>query len=175
MGALNGMTASTNRRSLIAAGTVCVLALVCGSGWAAYQMQARSGAQDTFLSWNDPQIVSAGMPLYEQNCAACHGSLEVGSTPANATRHDATGHTWQHPDYALFQLIRDGVAVASCMPVDEKDMPRFASILSDEELVAVLSYIKSTWPQDIRDHHDKVNKMYAGYNRAVGDIIAAGD
>jgi mono/diheme cytochrome c family protein len=29
-------------------------------------------------------------------------------------------------------------------------MPAFAGTLTDEEIAAVLTYIKSTWPEDIR-------------------------
>ena len=88
-----------------------------------------------------------------------------------APPHDEHGHTWQHPDFALFQLIRDGVAVANCVPVDPERMPRFKEILTDAELVAVLAYIKSTWPDETRQYHDKVNMMYGPYNRAVSKLI----
>ena len=30
--------------------------------------------------------------------------------------------------------------------------------LSDEDIVAVLSYIKSTWPDRIRARHDEINE-----------------
>jgi hypothetical protein len=33
--------------------------------------------------------------------------------------------------------------------------------LSDEEIVAVLSHIKSTWPEDVRAVHDEVNARAA--------------
>tara|TARA_Y100000994_G_scaffold18618_1_gene13691 strand:+ start:542 stop:661 length:120 start_codon:yes stop_codon:yes gene_type:complete len=34
-------------------------------------------------------------------------------------------------------------------------MPAFEGMLSDQEIVAVLSYIKSTWPQKIIHIHNK--------------------
>jgi mono/diheme cytochrome c family protein len=33
-------------------------------------------------------------------------------------------------------------------------MPAFGETLTDDQIIAVLSYIKSTWPQSIRDSHD---------------------
>ena len=36
-------------------------------------------------------------------------------------------------------------------------MPAFVDRLSDEEIVAVLSWIKSTWPPEIRARVDRVN------------------
>ena len=110
-------------------------------------------------------LVAGGLLAY---ALLSRASARVGSP---AAPHDETGHTWQHPDYALFQLIRDGVAVANCLPVDPEQMPRFRDVLTDAELVAVLSYIKSSWPDETRRYHDKVNMMYGAYNRAVGELI----
>jgi S-disulfanyl-L-cysteine oxidoreductase SoxD len=31
------------------------------------------------------------------------------------------------------------------------NMPAYADILSDEEILAVLDYIKSSWPDDLRE------------------------
>ena len=126
---------------------------------------------------NDATAVRAGETLYATHCAACHGVPGVSPpvvqaiSPEPPPAHDESGHTWQHPDFALFQLIRDGVAVANCEPVDPERMPMFRDVLTDRDLVAVLSYIKSTWPEDIRAEHDKVNVMYGPYNRAVGELI----
>ena len=37
------------------------------------------------------------------------------------------------------------------------DMPAFGESLSDHTIVAALSYIKSTWPDAIRERHDRMN------------------
>ncbi len=34
------------------------------------------------------------------------------------------------------------------------DMPVYEDVLTDDEIVAALSFIKSTWPQEIRARHD---------------------
>ena len=36
-------------------------------------------------------------------------------------------------------------------------MPVYKDILSDKEIIAVLSYIKSTWPTKIKKIHDQIN------------------
>jgi S-disulfanyl-L-cysteine oxidoreductase SoxD len=36
-------------------------------------------------------------------------------------------------------------------------MPVYAGVLTDAEIVAVLSYIKANWPPDIRRRHDELN------------------
>lgn len=158
---------------------ISFLGLVALAAWVLHSVPSED--ENGFLQWRDPQVTSAGRKLYTAHCAACHGmpdgtAASVASVPAPAAGppHDETGHTWQHPDFALFQLIRDGVAVANCVPVDPELMPMFKDIVSDAELVAILSYIKSTWPEDIRLNHDRVNMMYGPYNRAVGQLIEAG-
>ncbi len=98
--------------------------------------------------------IEAGRELYAETCASCHGTdlegqdewkrrLESGRMPAPP--HDETGHTWHHSDQDLFAITKGGVeAVVSDY---ESDMPAFDGILSDEEIEAVLGYIKSTWPE----------------------------
>lgn len=160
-------------RIIFAISFLCVLGVAIG---ALYSLS--TGKEDGFLQWRDPAVTAAGRMLYAAYCAGCHGMPDGSSAATNVSGkapplHDETGHTWQHPDYALFQLVRDGVAVANCVPVDPELMPKFKGIVSDSELVAILSYIKSTWPDAIRKDHDQVNMMYGPYNRAVRDLIGA--
>ena len=44
----------------------------------------------------------------------------------------------------------------------QTDMPGYKDILSDEEIIAVLSYIKSKWPGEIRARHDAIEKKASG-------------
>jgi mono/diheme cytochrome c family protein len=64
-----------------------------------------------------------------------------------APPHDATGHTWHHPDSALFGITKEGLSPGKYAPRGyQSDMPAFGGVLTDEEIWAVLAYIKSTWP-----------------------------
>jgi mono/diheme cytochrome c family protein len=38
-------------------------------------------------------------------------------------------------------------------------MPAYDGILTDADIIAALSYIKSTWPQEIRDRHDAIESQ----------------
>lgn len=107
----------------------------------------------------DPAQVALGRSLYGQHCASCHGaalegqpnwqgSLPNGRMPAPP--HDATGHTWHHADDELFTITRNGLG--AIVPGYESDMPAFVGVLSDEEIQAVLAFIKSTWPERERDY-----------------------
>lgn len=114
---------------------------------------------------DDAAFVAMGEDIYEQYCASCHGAnLEGqfnwqrrnadGRLPAPP--HNAFGHTWHHPDEALFQLTKYGPAALIGQGY-ESDMPGYEGTLTDEEILAVLSYIKSQWPVQIRDQHDQIN------------------
>lgn len=99
-----------------------------------------------------------GRALYVEHCAACHGvDLEGqpdwrspdGNGLYPAPPHDKTGHTWHHDDAMLLDYIaRGGQAVLDDMGVTfTSGMPGFGSILAEQEIGAILEYIKSTWPE----------------------------
>ena len=65
-----------------------------------------------------------------------------------APPHDASGHTWHHPDAVFFGIVKEGLVPGKYAPPQyESDMPAFGGILSSEEIRSVLAYIKSTWPK----------------------------
>mgnify|MGYP003327781837 FL=1 len=41
------------------------------------------------------------------------------------------------------------------------NMPAYEDDLSDEQIIAVLSYIKSRWPDQVRRRHDQINDRAA--------------
>jgi len=124
------------------------------------------GASPIVLKDRDASVVAAGKIIYTNNCAACHGANlegqanwqdrnEQGKLPAPP--HDRSGHTWHHGDKLLFELTKIGPK--KILGDDYKtDMPVYEGILSDADIIAALSYIKSTWPEDIRKRHDLLNQ-----------------
>ena len=122
---------------------------------------------DISLKPDDQDLVVIGKLVYENNCASCHGvNLEgqkrwrepdaIGYMPAPP--HDETGHTWHHPDEYLFLITKYGLEeiIGQEYP---NNMPAYKDILSDEEILASLSFIKSTWSREIKLQHDKINEM----------------
>ena len=119
---------------------------------------------------DDAALVARGKPVYEQHCASCHGAklegqpnwrekLPTGRMPAPP--HDESGHTWHHPDAVLFGISKHGLVPGkSAPPKYESDMPGFGKTLSDDEIWAVLAYIKSSWPEKIRGAQGEVNREY---------------
>ncbi len=68
-----------------------------------------------------------------------------------APPHDASGHTWHHPDSVLFGITKHGLVPGKYSPPSYRsDMSAFGGVLSNEEIWAVLAYIKLSWPSDIR-------------------------
>ena len=129
------------------------------------------GARDNtagVLRPDDPQVVTLGARIYTQHCAACHGAHGEGQPNWRehgpdgrlpAPPHDESGHTWHHPDDVLFQLTKDGVAKAAGLSDYATNMPAFGDSLSDADIVAVLSWIKSQWPPETRSQHDELNRQ----------------
>jgi S-disulfanyl-L-cysteine oxidoreductase SoxD len=117
------------------------------------------------LKHEDGAIVDLGRTVYAENCASCHGvALEghanwrqrdaAGYLPAPP--HDETGHTWHHPDSYLFLMTKYGIEeiIGKSYP---NNMPAYEDKLVDGDIIAVLSYIKSTWPDRIQRKHDQLN------------------
>jgi len=115
---------------------------------------------------NDASLVSLGQKIYLQNCASCHGVKLEGQKNWQtrddegyllAPPHDETGHTWHHNDEYLFLMTKYGIEkiIGKKYP---NNMPAYEDILSDKEIIAVLSFIKSSWPKKIQEIHNNINR-----------------
>ena len=51
-------------------------------------------------------------------------------------------------------MVKNGTA--AMMPGYETDMPAYKDILSDADIWAVLSFIESRWPADIRERQQRI-------------------
>ena len=112
-------------------------------------------------------LIAQGQTLYGVRCASCHGKnlegqpnwralLPNGRMPAPP--HDKTGHTWHHTDEALRGVTKLGLKPFAGDNY-ESDMPAFGTILSDEEIEAILVYIKSTWPERERNYQQQITQQ----------------
>jgi mono/diheme cytochrome c family protein len=117
------------------------------------------------LEPDDKDVVSLGQQVYAQKCAACHGVKLEGQPSWHqrdsngympAPPHDKTGHTWHHSDDYLFSMTKYGIEkmIGKKYP---NNMPAYEDQLTDEQIIAVLSYVKSTWPRRIQRQHDQIN------------------
>jgi len=130
-----------------------------------YILKDKNAQAAYILNPDNYDIVELGKTVYFQNCASCHGvklegqkdwmsRLPNGLMPAPP--HDETGHTWHHSDKYLFMITKYGIEdiIGQKYP---NNMPAYKNILSDKEIISVLSYIKSTWPNKIKKIHDQIN------------------
>ena len=117
------------------------------------------------LKPNEPAVVSLGKKVYAQNCASCHGVALEGQANwrqrdndgyMSAPPHDETGHTWHHPDTYLFLMTKYGIEKMIGQTY-LNNMPEYDGELSDEEIIAALSFIKSTWSNAVKRQHDQIN------------------
>lgn len=130
----------------------------------------RLGSRPTgILRADDPQVLAVGKQVYQAQCAACHGARLEGqpnwrerdaSGRLPAPPHDASGHTWHHPDEVLFKVTKYGVAKAVNLKDYDSAMPAFEGVLTDAEIIAALSWIKSQWPPEIREQQEEVNAAH---------------
>lgn len=119
-----------------------------------------------FIDPADQSLVMQGKAIYANNCAACHGEalqgqpnwrerMSNGRLPAPP--HDKSGHTWHHPDAMLVDMVKNGLVPGKTAPPGYvSDMPAYRDILSDQEIIAVLTYIKSTWPPKVLEAQKEV-------------------
>ena len=144
------------------------LLLVAGAGYFSLRAGERQATPHS-LRPDDPQVLRVGARIYAQQCAACHGAKGEGQPDWRdrgpdgllpAPPHDASGHTWHHPDEQLFAITKQGLARLINQPDYRTAMPVYDGVLSDDEIVAVLSWIKAQWPPEVRQRHDEINVQY---------------
>ena len=149
------------RRGRILVATIPAAVLL--GGWVV--AQSASGPTPLLAPYRDAGAVALGEEIYAANCAACHGADLEGQADWRVRGpdgrmpgppHDQTGHTWHHTDRQNFAMVKFG-AEALVGNGYESDMSGYEDILSDDEILAVLAYIKSTWPADIIAMHDEMN------------------
>jgi len=134
----------------IGVGAIAIAALLYNSG---------RDSGPAFIDPANQTLVIQGKAIYTNNCASCHGEALQGQPNWRerlpngrllAPPHDKTGHTWHHPDGMLLDMVKNGLVPGKTAPPSyESDMPAYGTILSDEEILAVLTYIKSSWPPKV--------------------------
>ena len=108
---------------------------------------------------------------YNTYCAHCHGydgsgqgieseerTIALGYKPV--PRHDADGHTWQHPDQILFETIKYGID----SPLDLYIMAEYESRLEDDEIFGIIEYMKNFWSSDQLNHQAQLTTQFAENN-----------
>ena len=102
--------------------------------------------------WYDRSRIESGGKVYAANCAVCHGALGEATPDWRRRESDGsfpppplngTAHTWHHPFGILARQIKFGA------PSGDGKMPIFQDKLTDEEIINVIAWFQSLWPDDI--------------------------
>jgi len=146
------------RRLTVAAAAILLAgAAASASAWIAVRAQSETPGE-------------RGAALYAERCASCHGAALAGQPDwrhVNARGRlpapplDGTGHAWRHADAELFQVIKFSLRDLAG-PGYETDMPAFAAELSDDDIRALVAFIKSRWPPGIQAAQAFLNPDHAG-------------
>ena len=153
----------SGKLALLGAG-IAILAGLGGIWWFGFA----ATAEMSHMQPDNAALVVEGGSLYATQCASCHGKNLEGQT-ANwrqrlpdgsiaAPPHDESGHSWHHPGAMLFDVTKHGRFKASGGTI-RTNMPGFEETLSDRQIWAVLSYIKSRWPTEVQRRHDAIDRQ----------------
>ena len=102
--------------------------------------------------WFKPEIVENGRVLFQQTCAACHGMQAEGTTHWRQKDEngnypppplDGSAHAWHH---SIPQLV---YSIKQCGVEYGGTMPGFADRYTDLEILALIAYFQSKWPDEI--------------------------
>jgi S-disulfanyl-L-cysteine oxidoreductase SoxD len=124
--------------------------------------------------FNDP-VLRLGQEQYNLVCGHCHGyngEGQLASTVQNTRElgmnlvpaHDSSGHTWEHPDQLLFRVIAEGIQ----NPLDQFAMPGFGGGMTDEQITAVIEYMKLWWTPQQRAHQASLTREWARREQELG-------
>ncbi len=114
-------------------------------------MSLESNAGDR---WYKPTIVDKGQHLFQQTCAACHGPNAEATNNWKQTDADGnypppplngSAHAWHHSIPQLVRSIKKGGLDLGGI------MPAFENRYTDQEILALIAYFQSKWPDKIYD------------------------
>lgn len=86
-----------------------------------------------------------GARLYERHCADCHGREGEGAAPAVPALAGNRAVALARPDNVIRSVLGGGFGPATAGHPRPHGMPPFATMLSDEEVAALVSHLRSSW------------------------------
>jgi mono/diheme cytochrome c family protein len=101
-------------------------------------------------------LIDSGAKLYQANCLSCHGGATGGKLRDIPPTHNTNGHTWHHADQQLTDMVLNGISFS----LEEQKMPAFKDKLTEEDVKAILAYIKTWWTEEQRAWQRKVTEEW---------------
>ena len=105
---------------------------------------------------------SPGQRIFQANCSVCHGADGEGQPDWHLKKPDGVlpapplngdGHTWHHGDGTLYTYVSRGGKFFESpdIPSFKSGMPAFGEVLSHDEIIAVLEYVKGLWGDKVAE------------------------
>ncbi len=134
--AITTMSLSNSSRVLLIVGAVIVLVLLAGIG---LRFATRPEVPEvTNADPSNTQLVSAGERLYTTRCSGCHGALSDEISNQAAPGLNGASQAAQRTNEELYEIIANGKGT----------MPAFGNRLSESEIWAIVSFMRSAWQGD---------------------------
>lgn len=108
-----------------------------------------------------PERLKEGEAIFHLHCAGCHGPHAQGENPSKpmggmkadgsyiAPALNGNGHSWHHPTDVLRRIVTEG------SPAEGSSMKGFGQTLTTEQIMSVIHYFQSLWPEEVRKEYQK--------------------
>ena len=113
-----------------------------------------------------PATIARGAEIHASSCQSCHGDAQGKGNQPHVPTNAANGHTWQHSDADLEYIVNHGsdelvvkMRQLQGIPSNAPLMPAFRDKLSQDDIRAVIAYIKTLWSDDQRRYQQNMKSF----------------
>jgi mono/diheme cytochrome c family protein len=92
-----------------------------------------------------PTVMELGRKVYEKQCAVCHGAEGKGQAPQYPPLAGNQSITMASPVNSIRMVLNGGYPPGTRKNLRPHGMPPFSHILNDEQVAAVVTYIRVAW------------------------------
>jgi mono/diheme cytochrome c family protein len=96
----------------------------------------------------NPEVMETGRKVYTVQCAVCHGVEGRGQTPSYPPLAGNRSITMASPVNSIRMVLNGGYPPGTRKNPRPHGMPPFSHMLSDDEVAAVVTYIRVAWGND---------------------------
>lgn len=93
----------------------------------------------------EPAVMELGRRVYDKQCAMCHGAEGKGAPPDHPPLAGNQSITMASPVNSIRMVLNGGYPPGTMKNPRPHGMPPFSHILNDEEVAAVVTYIRVAW------------------------------
>ncbi|AIS88735.1 c-type cytochrome [Burkholderia pseudomallei] len=106
---------------------------------------AESAPKTTMAASEQARLSKLGAKIYDAQCASCHGKTGSGKTPAFPPLAGNQSIQMTSAVNPIRMVLNGGYAPGTAKNPEPYGMPPFAQSLSDDEVAAVTTFIRTAW------------------------------